>query len=215
MIFLNTHTQNASMETRNEKRKRITRKRIMNAAVKVFHEKGYTGTTIQDIMEKADLGYGTFYKHFNSKKEILQELMHDISKKMRNYPEPTSRSIFNRIYASNVHNYTVFHDNKKVLKILRDYYRTDEDLKVMWESLTSERIEVLRNRLHMAAQKGICRDINPDIATTLLWGMLNAGIDYVLDNDLSNEEIAKFAGNVTELLTKAIFTVDEIPHDLT
>ena len=46
---------------RRERKKMQSRQEILEAAVKNFSEKGYSKTSIADIMETADLGTGTFY----------------------------------------------------------------------------------------------------------------------------------------------------------
>ncbi|WP_127580102.1 TetR/AcrR family transcriptional regulator [Paenibacillus koleovorans] len=57
-----------------EEKKRETRKRIMEAAVKLFSDQGYDSTTVAQITEKAGVGKGTFFNYFNSKEEIMCDL---------------------------------------------------------------------------------------------------------------------------------------------
>lgn len=52
--------------TRQEQRRRRTREAIIAAAAKLFLENGVSHTTVADITEAADLGYGSFYNHFHS-----------------------------------------------------------------------------------------------------------------------------------------------------
>ncbi len=47
----------------------------MNAARAVFAEKGLDLTRIDEITERADVGKGTFYYHFNGKDELVNELI--------------------------------------------------------------------------------------------------------------------------------------------
>lgn len=50
----------------------ITEERILDAAERLFLEKGYEGTTIQDIVDAlGDLTKGAIYHHFKSKEEIV------------------------------------------------------------------------------------------------------------------------------------------------
>lgn len=50
----------------------ITEQRILDAAQRLFLEKGYENTTIQDIVNELDgLTKGAVYHHFKSKEEIL------------------------------------------------------------------------------------------------------------------------------------------------
>lgn len=57
-----------------EKEKR--RSDIIDAAEKIFFLKGYEDSTVDDIAELAELSKGTIYVYFNSKEEILQEVVH-------------------------------------------------------------------------------------------------------------------------------------------
>jgi AcrR family transcriptional regulator len=50
----------------------------MKSALQRFSEKGMDATTIEDITELADLGKGTFYRHFSGKEDILSALVEDV-----------------------------------------------------------------------------------------------------------------------------------------
>ena len=52
-----------------------TRQRLLDAALTVINARGFGGCTIEDITESADVGKGTFYRHFPDKPGILQELL--------------------------------------------------------------------------------------------------------------------------------------------
>ena len=54
----------------------ITEQRILDASLKLFLEKGYEHTTIQDIIDElGDLTKGAIYHHFKSKSEIIEAVM--------------------------------------------------------------------------------------------------------------------------------------------
>jgi AcrR family transcriptional regulator len=63
---------------RQEKRKELTREKILNAARAVFSQKGYSGTSIADIVKKSKLARGTFYLHFQSVEQVLNALLQEI-----------------------------------------------------------------------------------------------------------------------------------------
>ena len=48
---------------------------IAIAGLKAFCEKGYAGTTIEDIVKKAGCSHGLFYHYFKNKKEVFDETM--------------------------------------------------------------------------------------------------------------------------------------------
>jgi AcrR family transcriptional regulator len=59
------------LTTRRERKKRETREKIFNAAIKLFKEHGFDATTIDMISEEADVARGTIFLHFTSKEAIL------------------------------------------------------------------------------------------------------------------------------------------------
>lgn len=62
-------------EGRASRRATKTRNRLLNAALYVFNNKGIEGCAIEDITESADVGKGTFYRHFMDKLDILRTLL--------------------------------------------------------------------------------------------------------------------------------------------
>ena len=62
---------------RAQRRALATRVRLLEAARHLFCEKGVDFTTIADITERADLGKGTFYRHFSGKDEVMTALVED------------------------------------------------------------------------------------------------------------------------------------------
>jgi len=52
-----------------------TREKILRAAFKAFHEVGYNGTSIQDIIEAAEVPKGSSYNYFKSKEQLAVEVL--------------------------------------------------------------------------------------------------------------------------------------------
>ncbi|WEV58795.1 TetR/AcrR family transcriptional regulator [Bifidobacterium sp. ESL0728] len=60
----------------------VTRRRILDAAQKLFAAKGYENTSIQDILDElGDLSKGAIYHHFKSKLDILEAISDEDNKK--------------------------------------------------------------------------------------------------------------------------------------
>ena len=53
---------------------RLSRSRILQAASRVFADKGARQTTVEDILQAADVSRRTFYQHFRNKDEVLAAL---------------------------------------------------------------------------------------------------------------------------------------------
>jgi len=56
-------------------RKSRTREKLLDAATSVFLRDGYHSTLISDIVTLAGVGQGTFYRHFQSKREVFEALI--------------------------------------------------------------------------------------------------------------------------------------------
>jgi AcrR family transcriptional regulator len=54
-----------------ERKKQQTRERIANAALKLFTERGYDETTLDDIAEAADVSRRTLFAYYDGKEDIL------------------------------------------------------------------------------------------------------------------------------------------------
>ena len=56
-------------------RKQLTRQRILSAAARLFVARGFSATTIDDVMHECGLTRGGFYAHFRSKAQLHQEAL--------------------------------------------------------------------------------------------------------------------------------------------
>jgi AcrR family transcriptional regulator len=78
-----------SSENRMQKRAKRTRKKLKEAALDAFSEKSIDAVTVEEITEKADVGKGTLYQHFDDKEEIVVTLVEDaiehLIKRIRSY----------------------------------------------------------------------------------------------------------------------------------
>jgi AcrR family transcriptional regulator len=61
-----------------QKRSADKRARIKRAALELFGKRGYEGTAIDAIAERAGIAVGGFYQHFRSKRQLLLTLMDEL-----------------------------------------------------------------------------------------------------------------------------------------
>jgi len=71
--------------SRTERRKRESRGKIVRAAYKVFSTKGLFRATLDEISEEADVGKGTIYYHFPTKRELITYLTKSAIKDLLTY----------------------------------------------------------------------------------------------------------------------------------
>jgi len=55
--------------------KKLTRQRILDAAKGLVLERGYAGTSVDDIQKAAGISRGTFFYHFKTKDDLARALM--------------------------------------------------------------------------------------------------------------------------------------------
>lgn len=134
--------------------------KIIEAAFKLFNEKGYFNTTTTDIAKEANIATGSVYTYFNDKKDIYIEISNRISK---NIFEPTesfweenkqldfkdinnAKKIF-KVFIKDMmrhHNFSkLFHDDMTALKLL------DKDIALLDKKDSKARIERTRNILSL------------------------------------------------------------------
>jgi AcrR family transcriptional regulator len=62
---------------RRERKKQQINSKITSNARKLFQAGGYTGTTLEDIADAADIGIGTIYNYFHSKADLFLAIITD------------------------------------------------------------------------------------------------------------------------------------------
>jgi AcrR family transcriptional regulator len=61
-----------------ERRKLQLREEIIDAAIEVFAESGYHDAGVADIAKRVGIGHSTFYRHFENKRAILDEVVNTV-----------------------------------------------------------------------------------------------------------------------------------------
>lgn len=68
--------ESSTGEVRRRKRRPQRRDEILEAAIDLFHEKGYTSTSLDDVARVVGIAGPSIYRHFGSKLEILDAALH-------------------------------------------------------------------------------------------------------------------------------------------
>jgi AcrR family transcriptional regulator len=171
------------LTTRRERKKRETREKIFNAAIKLFKEYGFDNTTIDMISEEADVARGTIFLHFTSKEAILAhwgyERLQEIHKRREewDYGDSCKQRVL-RIYKIlnevNIQNYdfikVLIESSMKHRKVLESEKNVYFELRELFADLIEE-----------AQEKGRLKTkFNPLVAANMLENIYyNALYDWV------------------------------------
>ncbi len=68
----------ATAPTRVDRRKARTRRALIDAARRILADGGSTDVSIQEITDAADVGFGSFYNHFETKAELFEAAVREV-----------------------------------------------------------------------------------------------------------------------------------------
>lgn len=66
-----------------DRRIQRTRQLLQNALIALIQQKGYEALTVQDIIDRANVGRATFYAHFDNKEDLLVSRLDDLRAALR------------------------------------------------------------------------------------------------------------------------------------
>ena len=154
-----------------------TLRKILTAALEEFGERGFSDASIVGITGRAHVALGTFYTYFDSKEEVFQALVRDMSAQVRDHVAPAlagaadgldrerrALAAFLRFAAQ----------NKQVYRIIDEAEFVDpEGFRTHYET-TAARIA---GRLAEAAARGELRDDESPLAyEAIAWALMGANV---------------------------------------
>lgn len=149
-----------------------TRQKLLEAAEKVFGELGYHDASVVKITEAAGVGGGTFYLYFASKKDVFDELLRDLNRRVRHAMKDASSKGTNRLEAEQLGFGAYFAftaEHPAIYRIVRQAeFVSPEMLHYHYEKLADGYVEGLRESM----ANGEIGDIDPEVAA---WALMAAG----------------------------------------
>lgn len=96
------------------------RQDILKAALKIFAEKGYNGSTTAEIARAAEVAEGTIFRHFSTKKELLiavlePKILDGLIKLDQEYAEDTPTEFFRRFLKNRME---LIKDNEALIRLM-------------------------------------------------------------------------------------------------
>ena len=200
-----------------EEKKIKTRNVLINSAVEVFIEYGYHQSNISAIVAKAEVGQGTFYRHFKSKREIfevilkkmIKELVSELSGSLSDINRmPKSFKEYKEMFIlATLATIPVIKRNKKIIILfLReaptiDRAFEDEVDKIFWEFS-----DLVKYYLDDAIEKKYTRACNSKIVSTSIIGMGTQLLKDWLYEKYDDDEIESIIIEIADLVFLGIST---------
>jgi len=152
-----------------------TRDRLLDAALTLFARQGYSATSVADIQQACGLspGSGALYKHFPSKKALLQEATRRHVEQIgamrdeydRTRPSDTKSALrqgAEQIWAS-------IDNNSQLLRVMfREPEALDDMIDELWEAVAANAYQRTARALSAAKAAGVSQVEDPEATSTVL-----------------------------------------------
>jgi AcrR family transcriptional regulator len=150
-----------------------TRAKLLAAARRVFAELGYARARVEDVVNRAGVGHGTFYAYFPNKQAALEALVRDHAGTLEELAMKPWRA--GDVRASLA----------EVLAGLADLYERDADMLLLWtdaaahdpelaailDEVRRQFVERIARNVERATKQGLARPVDPFTAATALAAM--------------------------------------------
>ena len=149
-----------------------TRRRLLEAAEEVFCERGYHDASIVKITEAAGVAQGTFYLYFGSKKDVFDELVRDLNRRVRHAMKEASSQGTTRLEAELLGFQGYFRftaEHPALYRIIRQAEFVSPDmLHEHYERLSAGYVDALREAVD-------CGEVGPIDAEITAWALMGMG----------------------------------------
>jgi AcrR family transcriptional regulator len=148
-----------------------TRRRLLDAAERVFGDLGYHEASVVKLAEVAGVAAGTFYLYFDSKKAVFDELVRDLNRRVRHAMKEASSKGSTRLETEVLGFEAYFRftaEHPALYRIIRQAeFVSPEMLRYHYDRLSRGYIEALR----VAVESGEIGALDPEVAAYALMGM--------------------------------------------
>ena len=178
-----------------------TLRRILDAAIEEFGERGFSEGSIVGITQRARVALGTFYTYFDSKEAVFKALVNDMSAKVRDHVAPVLKAASDTLDGEGraLESYLEFaREHKQVYRIIDEAEFADPDGFEKHYRTTAARIAA---RLDSGKAKGEVASADSKIASEVeAWAIMGMnvflGLRFAVWGRESPKEVARIANRM-------------------
>ena len=169
-----------------------TKRKIFETSMKLFAEKGYDATSIEEITATVGVAKGTLYYHFSSKEEIFQFLVEEGVKLLKNSITIKTSKLTNSLDKIKA---VVLIELKVLVKyesfmtiILSEIWGTSQRSKIC-RDYVFEYIQMIQEIVEEGIEKGELQEGNPNVIASGIFGFVCSSLIYKLRREKNIEVI--------------------------
>lgn len=156
-----------------------TRQRLVEAATRLFAEKGLHGVTSHDVARAAGVASGTFYLHFRDKTEVYRHIVFHTIEELAQLVQHAVRGAATTILAMRARAETIVSYAEANRDLVRIIFSTDSEAASIEADALARLATGLENRLRREQEEGnFPRDLDPVVCARAHVGMTAHLIDW-------------------------------------
>lgn len=153
---------------------------ILEAALKIIQEEGYTDLTIRSVSDEIGVSEAAIYKHFNSKEEILNDLATLIFKKNQiDIDEEEKSDEFGVLKQIIRDKFNILEENPYFTAVLfqDELFREYDSVKEQFDSHREKNEEALINIVERGIEEGkFSNEVDPEVFAELYMGAIRMSV---------------------------------------
>jgi AcrR family transcriptional regulator len=182
------------------KPKNIRTQEIMDAAMQVFVKKGFTDTSMTDIMNQTGLSKGAIYHHYQNKKDLFLSLIDHWQNThfpdFHQYDDKslTSSQIFQK-FSNEVSQ--KFRENPAVFLAELEFWsmaNRDEEVRIKVKKLYGDILDLFENIINRGIDSGEFKQLDPKVSALSIMTAIQGIIWFTLfeSNSFKGEKYLKY-----------------------
>ncbi len=152
-----------------------TRKKIIEAALKLFSKKGYLGATTKEIAREANVAEVTLFRYFSSKEVLFEEVINTYSflPKLKIIISEIQEKDYIEALKIIAKNFLdLLETNKDLIKIMNsEMQRYPKQIKKIYENVMDNTIRLLSEYFKELQKRGILKEFDADTGARAFFGM--------------------------------------------
>lgn len=167
----------------------LRRRQIRDCARKVFSQKGYHATTVADIIREAGIARGTFYRHFDGKRDVFEQLIDEFFVSLElgirrvdisGAAPPVTDQMLDIVHKV----LRILFDNVDLTRILlREAVGIDEEFDRKIDEFYRRILSLIQLSLQLGQEMGIVRSCDTQVAALIVLGSVRQVMDFAISSD--------------------------------
>ena len=180
-----------------------TKRKIFEISLKLFSEKGFDATSIEEITATVGVAKGTLYYHFKSKEEIFEFLVDEGFRLLKNSIEikvAKANSSIEKLKAVSLIQLKLVLKYEEFLTLVMSHTWGNESKNVFCKEKVLEYIGIVQNYVEEGIKNGEIIECDPEVLASEIFSLTCSTLIYKRKTGVSQLDIQKLYGEYEKTL---------------